>query len=109
MQGKGPFNQQRPNEKTIVHPTKHQYVHTSSEAVVHHIHPTHTTYVNHHSIKNQYRQPYGKEAIMGRQRSGLRLPFPSPPMSLPGQIPPGPRGEMGRHPGVPPWRRPGMW
>lgn len=111
MQGKGQFNQQCPNEKNIVHPTKHQYVHTSSESVVNHIHPVHTTYINHHSIKNQHHQPYGKEAFMGRQHLGSRPPFPPGPAALPGpgQIPPGHMGEIRRPPGAPPRRRPGMW
>ncbi|WP_040982311.1 CotD family spore coat protein [Oceanobacillus jeddahense] len=109
MQGKQRFNQQHPNpnEKTIVHPTKHQYVHTSSESVVNHIHPVHTTYVNHHMIKNQH--PYGKEAFMGRPQIGPRPPSPPMPMPLPGQMPPGNMGEMRRHPGIHPRRRPGMW
>ncbi|CEI83420.1 hypothetical protein J18TS1_30660 [Oceanobacillus oncorhynchi subsp. incaldanensis] len=109
MQGKERFHPQRSNEKTIVHPTKHQYVHTSSESVVNHIHPVHTTYVNHHSIKKQHPHPYGKNAFMGRPQIGPRPPFPSAPFALPGQMPPGHMGEMRNHPGIRPPRRPGMW
>ncbi len=91
MQGRGQFNQQRPNEKTIVHPTKHQYVHTSSEAIVNHIHPMHTTYVNHHSIKINIASRMGKKylwagSIQDRDRHsslrqwGYRDKYPLDPM-----------------------------
>lgn len=104
MQRKEPFNQKMRNEKTIVHPTKHQYVHTSSESVVNHIHPVHTTYVHHHSPKNQHQGLYGVQPFFEGQRMGARPPFQSPPMSIapPGQM----HRQMRNHPGLPPLGRP---
>ncbi|WP_080873977.1 CotD family spore coat protein [Oceanobacillus timonensis] len=109
MQRKGQFNHRHPNEKTIVHPTKHQYVHTSSESVVHHIHPIHTTYVNHPVQRHPHHQPYGGRGFIGRPQAGPRPPFPPGPNNMPGQMPPGPVGEGRNHPGFRPHRRPGMW
>ncbi|MFS0752364.1 spore coat protein [Oceanobacillus sp. 1P07AA] len=45
-------------EKTVVHPTKHNCVNTCSESVVNHIHPSHTTVMNHHTVKNKHFYPH---------------------------------------------------
>ncbi|SER12200.1 Inner spore coat protein D [Gracilibacillus ureilyticus] len=43
---------------TVVHPTKYNQVHTCSESVVNHIHPSHTNCVNHHLVKNVHYYPH---------------------------------------------------
>ncbi|UJL47341.1 spore coat protein [Virgibacillus sp. NKC19-16] len=44
--------------KKIVHPTKHNCVNQYSESVVQHVHPSHTTVMNHHTVKNQHVYPH---------------------------------------------------
>lgn len=44
--------------KTIVHPTKCNEVHTCSESLVNHVHPSHTNVVNHHLVKNAHYYPH---------------------------------------------------
>ncbi|MFD2630142.1 CotD family spore coat protein [Oceanobacillus kapialis] len=47
---------QRP--KQVVHPTKYNCVNQYSESVVEHIHPSHTTVMNHHLVKNKHFYPH---------------------------------------------------
>ncbi|MDC3415336.1 CotD family spore coat protein [Aquibacillus salsiterrae] len=42
----------------VVYPTKYNEVHTCSENTVEHVHPSHTTVVNHHLIKNAHVYPH---------------------------------------------------
>lgn len=42
----------------IVHPTRERVVHCCSEEVVRHVHPVHTTVVNHHRIRNEHVYPH---------------------------------------------------
>ncbi|WP_100011250.1 CotD family spore coat protein [Lentibacillus sediminis] len=44
--------------KQIVHPTKHNCVNQYSESVVEHVHPSHTTVMNHHLVKNKHYYPH---------------------------------------------------
>lgn len=44
--------------KEIVHPVKQQVVNCCSEETVKHIHPSHTTVVNHHLVKNEHIFPH---------------------------------------------------
>ncbi|MBY7142772.1 spore coat protein [Virgibacillus sp. NKC19-3] len=44
--------------KKIVHPTKHNCVNQYSESVVQHVHPSHTTVMNHHTVKNKHVYPH---------------------------------------------------
>lgn len=44
--------------KQIVHPVQSNVVHCCSEETVKHIHPSHTTVVNHHLIKNEHVYPH---------------------------------------------------
>src|SRR5690625_1812643 len=44
--------------KEIVYPVKQNVVHTCSEETVKHIHPSHTTVVNHHLVKNEHIYPH---------------------------------------------------
>lgn len=43
---------------TIVHPTKYDCVNQFSESTVNHIHPSHTTVMNHHLVKNKHFYPH---------------------------------------------------
>lgn len=44
--------------KEIVHPVKQNVVNCCTEETVNHIHPSHTTVVNHHLIKNNHIFPH---------------------------------------------------
>lgn len=44
--------------KTIVDPVMNNVQHTYSEEVIEHIHPVHTTVVNHHKVKNVHAYPH---------------------------------------------------
>lgn len=44
--------------KEIVHPVKENVVHCCSEETVKHVHPSHTTVMNHHLIKNEHVYPH---------------------------------------------------
>lgn len=44
--------------KEIVHPTTCNVVHHCTEETVKHIHPSHTTVMNHHLVKNQHVYPH---------------------------------------------------
>lgn len=44
--------------KQIVHPVKQNVINCCSEETVNHIHPSHTTIVNHHLIKNKHIFPH---------------------------------------------------
>ncbi|MBM7675228.1 CotD family spore coat protein [Gracilibacillus alcaliphilus] len=60
-------------EQTVVHPTKCNVVHTCSENVVNHIHPTHTTVVNHH-LPNQHYFPRSTSANQVNMNGGPMAP-----------------------------------
>ncbi|WP_152656196.1 CotD family spore coat protein [Oceanobacillus sp. CFH 90083] len=109
MQGKREFHPHHLNEKTIVHPTRHRYVHTSSGSVVNHIHPVHTTYVHHHMVKHPHSPGYEREVITGRPPIGPHAPFRPGPLGFPGQMPPEHTRGMRSYPGIHPHRRPGVW
>ncbi|MCF3941957.1 spore coat protein [Oceanobacillus alkalisoli] len=44
--------------KTIIYPTKHNCVNQFSESTVNHVHPSHTTVMNHHLQKNKHFYPH---------------------------------------------------
>ncbi|WP_026909176.1 CotD family spore coat protein [Paucisalibacillus globulus] len=44
--------------KCIVYPTKHNVVHHCTEETIQHVHPSHTTVMNHHLIKNNHVFPH---------------------------------------------------
>lgn len=48
---------QRP-VREIVHPVKENVVHCCTEETVCHVHPSHTTVVNHHLIRNEHVYPH---------------------------------------------------
>lgn len=51
----------RPNcgcQSPIIHPVKENVVHCCTEETVKHIHPSHTTVMNHHLVKNEHVFPH---------------------------------------------------
>lgn len=52
-----PCHCQKP-AKEIVYPVKENVVHCCTEETVKHIHPSHTTVVNHHLVKNKHVFPH---------------------------------------------------
>src|SRR5690625_4481625 len=44
--------------KEVIHPVKCNVVHCNSEETIKHVHPSHTTVVNHHLIKNEHVFPH---------------------------------------------------
>lgn len=44
--------------KEVVHPVKKNVVHHCTEETVKHVHPSHTTVMNHHLIKNEHVFPH---------------------------------------------------
>ncbi|SES65325.1 spore coat protein D [Oceanobacillus limi] len=106
--------------KQVVHPTKCNVVNTCSEETIQHIHPSHTTVMNHHLIKNEHVYPhstsYGNTVNSVDVFGGaFNVPSPGPgapagpgagPGFAPGGPGVGPAGAAGRPPmpGANPWR-----
>ncbi|MFP7477400.1 CotD family spore coat protein [Terribacillus saccharophilus] len=71
--------------KTIVDPVINNVQHTYSEEVIEHIHPVHTTVVNHHKVKNVHMYPhttsYANEKSM--EQTHLSPTHNSPPKPNP--------------------------
>lgn len=44
--------------KEIVYPVKENVVHKCTEETVKHVHPSHTTVMNHHLVKNEHLYPH---------------------------------------------------
>lgn len=69
-----PCHCQKP-AKEIVYPVKENVIHKCTEETVKHIHPSHTTVVNHHLVKNEHLFPhttsventYDEVDVMGAQ------------------------------------------
>ncbi|MBO1001584.1 CotD family spore coat protein [Pseudogracilibacillus auburnensis] len=53
---RGKCNCQKPRQ--IVYPVREEVKHCHTEERVQHIHPSHTTVVNHHTIKNEHLYPH---------------------------------------------------
>ncbi|MFD3446066.1 CotD family spore coat protein [Microbacteriaceae bacterium 4G12] len=70
----GPTNVTPP----IVHPTQCCETHTFSNTIVPHIHPTHTTFVNHHMVQNQHYFPQTQSAANTIQETNVPGYGPSP-------------------------------
>lgn len=45
-------------QKQIVYPVKENVVHCCTEETVKHVHPSHTTVMNHHLVKNEHVYPH---------------------------------------------------
>lgn len=55
----------------VVHPTKFCETHTFSTTVVPHIHPTHSTLVNHQMVQNQHYFPQTQSAVNTVQQTNV--------------------------------------
>ncbi|WP_170937517.1 CotD family spore coat protein [Terribacillus saccharophilus] len=87
--------------KTIVDPVINNVEHTYSEEVIEHIHPVHTTVVNHHKVKNVHAYPHTTSFANEQSMEQTHLspthnspPRPNPckdcgpmPMAMPMQAP----------------------
>ncbi|WP_416826700.1 CotD family spore coat protein [Ectobacillus polymachus] len=62
----------------VVHPTKHCVTNTFSTTVVPHIHPTHSTLINHQMIQNQHYFPQTQSAYNTVQQTNVPGYGPSP-------------------------------
>lgn len=86
--------------KTIVYPTKHNCVNQFSESTVNHVHPSHTTVMNHHMVKNNHIFPHST-SVQNTSNSvnqyGGSFEVPAPNQVAGAYNPPGGMG-MG-HPG----------
>ncbi|MGP7816020.1 CotD family spore coat protein [Niallia sp. 01092] len=110
----------------VVHPTKCCVNHTFSNNIVPHIHPTHTTTVNHVNYEHQHYFPQTQsvenvvtntQANMGPAPAPYPAPGPAPqqpptggiPFTAAGQLYPGAPGQIpgapGQMPGAFPFRR----
>ncbi|MDL4840844.1 CotD family spore coat protein [Aquibacillus rhizosphaerae] len=97
--------------ETLVYPTKYNQVDTCSENTVNHVHPSHTTVVNHHLTKNKHVYPHSTSYatdVNSVDVYGGSYQVPAPPRpNVPAQAPYGapvpPAGPgMGAYPGVAP-------
>jgi spore coat protein D len=88
----------------VVHPAKYCETHTFSTTVVPHIHPTHTTLVNHQMIQNQHYFPQTNSAVNQVQQTNVPGYGPGPGVPYgPGAVAPygpGPGGPYGPGPQV---------
>ncbi|AXI08548.1 spore coat protein [Oceanobacillus sp. 143] len=67
--------------KTIVHPTKFNCVNQFSESEVDHVHPSHTTIMNHHLVKNNHVFPHStsvQNTVNSVDQYGGSFEVPSP-------------------------------
>jgi len=97
----------RPNcgcQKPIVHPVKENVVHCCTEETVQHVHPSHTTVMNHHLVKNEHFFPHTTSTENTFQEvdvyGGPRPPFGAGPGNqVAGATSPGQQGQ-GMGPGM---------
>ncbi|WP_330949615.1 CotD family spore coat protein [Virgibacillus sp. MG-45] len=89
--------------KQIVYPVKQYCVQHCTESEVEHVHPSHTTVMNHHLIKNKHVFPYStsvQNTVDSVDIYGGTFPVPYPPRPTPGVTPSQVAGAM--QPGMPP-------
>ncbi|WP_087973509.1 spore coat protein [Oceanobacillus rekensis] len=75
--------------KTIVHPTKHNCVNQYSESTVNQVHPSHTTVMNHHTVKNNHVFPHStsvQNTVNSVDQYGGSFNVPSPGYGPGGQV-----------------------
>lgn len=80
------------HECTIVHPTKHNCVNQFSESTVNHVHPSHTTVMNHHLQKNKHFFPHStsvQNTFNSVDQYGGSFEAPSTPNQVAGAFSPG--------------------
>lgn len=93
--------------KTIVYPTKQNCVNQFSESTVNHVHPSHTTIMNHHTVKNNHFFPHSTSMqnttnSVNQYGGSFEVPAPnqvagafSPPGGMGGQFPGMGMGQQG--------------
>ncbi|MFD2042985.1 CotD family spore coat protein [Ornithinibacillus salinisoli] len=91
--------------KKIVHPTQCNVVHCCSEETVDQIHPSHTTVMNHHLIKNQHYYPHSTSVVNTVNSvdvfgGAYNVPSPGPGVGGPGVGGPGVGGPGMAGPGM---------
>ncbi|MCJ8006637.1 CotD family spore coat protein [Lederbergia wuyishanensis] len=62
----------------VVHPTKCCVNHTCNNVIVPHIHPTHTTTVNHENIINEHYFPHTESFVNEVTEQSVVMPGPGP-------------------------------
>jgi len=93
--------------KEVVHPVKENVVHCCSEETVKHVHPSHTTVVNHHLIKNEHVYPHSTSfENTVNEVDVFGGAFNTPPMAPGNQVGGAMSPGMGPGPGMPPGRPP---
>lgn len=78
--------------KTIVHPVQQNVVHCCSEETVKQIHPSHTTVMNHHLVKNVHEFPHStstQNTFNEVDVYGGSFNVPNPPSGVMGSMSPG--------------------
>lgn len=87
--------------QTIVHPTKHNCVNQCSESTVNHVHPSHTTIMNHHVVKNKHFYPHStsvQNTTNSVDQYGGSFNVPAQNQVAGAFSPPGGMGNMGQGP-----------
>jgi spore coat protein D len=94
----------------VVHPTKCCTNHNFSTTIVPHIHPTHTTTVNHHLYQHKHYFPQTQSVVSDVSHQHMNCPGPGPGFGAgPGMTPGFGAGPgMGMGPGMAPGMAPGM-
>lgn len=101
--------------KRIVYPVKHNCVHHCTESEVEHIHPSHTTVMNHHLVKNKHVFPHStsvENTCSSVDVFGGRFHTSRPPMG--GMMGPGTYTAGAMDPGMmkhgmKDWHKPNKW
>jgi spore coat protein D len=92
----------------IVHPTKCCTNHNFATTIVPHIHPSHTTTVNHHMFQHKHYFPHTESVVSDVSHQHFNCPGPGP-MPGPGMgMGPGMGPGFGAGPGMAPGMGPGM-
>lgn len=111
-----------PKCNTIVYPTKHDCVNQYSESTVNHVHPSHTTIMNHHLVKNKHFYPHStsvQNTVNSVNEFGGAFQVPSGPGQVAGAFSPpnqcgkgagcGPGQTMGAMQPGQHWHKHGKW
>jgi spore coat protein D len=75
--------------ETVVYPTKHCVKHNHIPHEVNHIHPSHTTIMNHHLVKNKHFFPHTQSVVNTVNTQNVNMGPGRPPMVSPANMGPG--------------------
>ncbi|TQS75404.1 spore coat protein [Ornithinibacillus gellani] len=84
--------------KQIVYPVKENVVNNCTKSVVKHIHPSHTTVMNHHLVENVHLFPHSTSVVNTQNQvniNGGSFPVPAPPNQVGGAMSPGSGNQVG--------------